>query len=105
MGFLFLWSFDGGGFVSEARDWEEEVGEKKLMQLRLRLLWGSCQPTLYIYFCQIIFISTLSKSDSAYKPSWRPRIRSWSGLVSETSVELVLPPQRKDCALDFVLSF
>ena len=25
MGFLFLWSFDGGGFVSEARDWEEEA--------------------------------------------------------------------------------
>jgi len=65
----------GGGFVSEARDWEEEVGEKKLMQLRLRLLWGSCQLTLYIYFCQSIFIGTLSKSDSAYKPSWRPRIR------------------------------
>ena len=56
MGFLFLWSSDGGGFVSEAGDWEEEVGEKKLMQLRLRLLWGSCQPTLYIYFCQIIYI-------------------------------------------------
>lgn len=105
MGFLFLWSFDGRGFVSKARDWEEEVGEKKLMQLRLRLLWGSCQHALYIYFCQIIFISTLSKSDSAYKPSWRPRIRPWSGLGSEMSVELVLPPQIKDCALDFVLSF
>ena len=105
MGFLFLWSFDGRGFVSKARDWDEEVGEKKLMQLRLRLLWGSCQHALYIYFCQIIFISTLSKSDSAYKPSWRPRIRPWSGLGSEMSVELVLPPQIKDCALDFVLSF
>lgn len=105
MGFLFLWSFDGRGFVSKARDWEEEVGEKKLMQLRLRLLRGSCQHALYIYFCQIIFISTLSKSDSAYKPSWRPRIRPWSGLGSEMSVELVLPPQIKDCALDFVLSF
>lgn len=68
MGFLFLWSFDGGGFVSEARDWEEEVGEKKLMQLRLKLLWGSFQPTLYIYFCQIIFTGTLSKSDSGYSP-------------------------------------
>ena len=118
MGFLFLWSSDGGGFVSEAGDWEEEVGEKKLMQLRLRLLWGSCQPTLYIYFCQIIyiyiyffffgqiiFIGTLSKSDLGYKPSCRPRIRPWSSLGSETSVELVLPPPRKDCALDFVLSF
>lgn len=118
MGFLFLWSFDGEGFVSEARVWEEEVGEKKLMQLRLRLLCGSCQPTLYIYFCQIIyifflliflsqiiFIGTLSKSDSGHKPSCRPRIRPWSGLGSETSVELVLLPPRKDCALDFVLSF
>lgn len=105
MGFLFLWSFDGGGFVSEARDWEEEVGEKKLMQLRLKLLWGSFQPTLYIYFCQIIFTGTLSKSDSGYKPSCRPRIRPWSGLGSEMSVELVFPPPRKDCALDFVLSF